>query len=91
MQYANGRLSLTLIDPSSGLNMAHEMLLSGYAQLPKMNKVRDQDGRDAVKELQEYEDEAREARRGIFQYGDPGDSDDEAPAQVKTGAWGAKR
>lgn len=90
-KFANGRISLTLIDPDSGLNVAQEMLLSGLAQLPKIKKVRDQDARDAVKELQEFEDEAREARRGIFQYGDPGDSDDEAPSQVKAGAWGVKR
>ena len=90
-KYGNGRISLTLLDPDSGLNVAQEMLLSGYAMLPKMKKVRDQDGRDAVKELQEFEEEAWEARRGIFQYGDPGDSDDEAPSQVKTGAWGVKR
>ena len=29
---------------------------------------------------QEYEDEARQAHRGMFVYGDPGDSDDEEPA-----------
>lgn len=83
---------MTLVDPESGVNIAQELLMSGYAQLPKAKRtLRDQDGVDAVKELQEYEDEAREARRGIFQHGDPGDSDDEAPVQVKAGAWGAKR
>lgn len=42
--------------------------------------------------LQEYEDEARDARRGIFVYGDPGDSDDDAPAAAKpAGAWGKPR
>lgn len=42
--------------------------------------------------MQEYEDEARDARRGIFVYGDPGDSDDDAPAAAKpAGAWGKPR
>lgn len=30
--------------------------------------------------MEEYEDEARQAHRGMYVYGDPGDSDDEEPA-----------
>ncbi|GAX81171.1 hypothetical protein CEUSTIGMA_g8604.t1, partial [Chlamydomonas eustigma] len=64
----------------------------GYAQLPKLLKVRDTVAKEAIQKLQEFEEEARSARRGIFVYGDPGDSDDENTATATTaasaGAWG---
>lgn len=38
----------------------------------------------------DFEDEARRAHRGMWEYGDPGDSDDEELAP-KPAAWGKKR
>ncbi len=40
--------------------------------------------------MQEYEEEARQAHRGMYVYGDPGDSDDEEPA-ASGGRGGAAR
>lgn len=51
---------------------------AGLARLPKLHKLRDPALRDAVAKWQQYEDEARKGHRGMWQYGDPGDSDDEA-------------
>mmetsp|Transcript_6774 Transcript_6774/g.14968 ORF Transcript_6774/g.14968 Transcript_6774/m.14968 type:complete len:971 (+) Transcript_6774:79-2991(+) len=92
-KYAHGKLTVTLVEADTGVNMAAEMLLAGMAQLPKLSKVRDPAAREAVQKLQEYEEEARQAHRGIFVYGDPGDSDDEgaAPAPKPAGAWGKPR
>lgn len=53
------------------------------ARLPAIRKIRDPALRAAIGALAPFEDEARKAHRGMFQYGDPGDSDDEetvAPA-----------
>ncbi len=62
------------------------------AQLPKSRKVKDPAAKAAIEKLQEFEDEARTARRGIFVYGDPGDSDDDdRPAAPAVGAWGKPR
>lgn len=41
--------------------------------------------------LTAFEDEAREAHRGLFVYGDPGDSEDEEVAAPKPSAWGKPR
>ncbi|GAX85627.1 hypothetical protein CEUSTIGMA_g13042.t1 [Chlamydomonas eustigma] len=91
-QYTHGKLSVTLLEPGSGANIAAELLSAGYAQLPKLLKVRDTVAKEAIQKLQEFEEEARSARRGIFVYGDPGDSDDENTATATTaasaGAWG---
>jgi hypothetical protein len=37
------------------------------ARLPKLRKVRDLAEREAVQSMQEYEDQARDERRGMFQ------------------------
>ncbi len=87
-RYAHGKISVSLLEADSGVNMAAELLAAGYAQLPKLNKLRDPASKEAVTKLREFEDEAREARRGIFVYGDPGESDDEAPTAKVSSAWG---
>lgn len=48
------------------------------ARLPALRQVRDPAAREAITKMADAEAEARKAHRGIFQYGDPGDSDDEA-------------
>ncbi|EFJ43941.1 hypothetical protein VOLCADRAFT_95870 [Volvox carteri f. nagariensis] len=76
----NGKITAVLVEPETNTNMAVEMLLAGMARLPKLRKVKDAAAREAIQAMQEYEDEARQAHRGMFMYGDPGDSDDEEPA-----------
>ncbi|KAG1657494.1 hypothetical protein FOA52_008370 [Chlamydomonas sp. UWO 241] len=90
---AGGKLHVQLLDADGGADVAAELLASGYATLPKLSKLRTAAAKAAVEKLQEFEEEARSARRGVFVYGDPGDSDDEAAAAPAkpVGAWGAKR
>jgi hypothetical protein len=52
--------------------MAVELLSAGLARLPRLNRVRDTLAKQAISALSQYEEEAKAARRGIFQYGDPG-------------------
>eukprot|EP00798_Chlamydomonas_sp_ICE-L_P007216 gene7216-323_t len=87
-KYAAGKMTITLIDPQNDVNVAVEMLCAGMARLPTMRKITNPAAREAVQKMQEYEEEARQARRGLFVYGDPGDSDDDVPAQPA--AWGRK-
>jgi len=61
------------------------------ARLPSLRKLRDPAAREAVLKLQQYQEEARRAHRGIFEYGDPGDSDDEAEVARKPAARGGRR
>lgn len=64
------------------------------ARLPKLRKVRDPAAKEAISKLAHHEEEAKGAHRGVFQYGDPGDSDDETadvPKSAKASAWGAKK
>lgn len=81
IKYGRPKLHLTLAEGET--NIATEMLLAGLARLPKLRKVKDPATREAISKLQEYEDDARKSHRGMFQYGDPGDSDDEVDAVRK--------
>ncbi|KXZ48282.1 hypothetical protein GPECTOR_29g59 [Gonium pectorale] len=76
----NGKITAVLVEPETNTNIAVEMLLAGLARLPKLRKVKDAAAREAIQAMAEYEDEARSAHRGMYVYGDPGDSDDEEPA-----------
>eukprot|EP00879_Flechtneria_rotunda_P013848 GHRR01014464.1.p1 GENE.GHRR01014464.1~~GHRR01014464.1.p1 ORF type:complete len:545 (+),score=253.02 GHRR01014464.1:424-2058(+) len=73
-----------------GIDVAHEMLKAGLARLPKLHKVRDPVAKAAIDKLMDFQDVARKAHRAMWEYGDPGDSDDEEPAP-KPNAWGKKR
>jgi staphylococcal nuclease domain-containing protein 1 len=53
-------------------DVAVEMLCAGLARLPRLNRVRDPLAKQAITALAPHEEEAKAARRGIFQYGDPG-------------------
>ena len=54
-----------------------EMLETGFARLVAVRTMRSPEGKSAVSALMEYEDKARKSHRGMFRYGDPGDSEDE--------------
>lgn len=53
-------------------------------------QIRDPALKAAVEALADAEDDARRAHRGIWEHGDPGDSDDEEPAP-RAPAWGKKK
>lgn len=65
-------------------------LKAGLASLPKLRKVRDPAAKEAITAMAGFEEEARKAHRGMFQYGDPGDSDDEQDMPRPQGAWGKR-
>lgn len=90
-RWTHSKLHVTLTDPATQADLAVELLCAGLARLPKPRKVRDAATKEAVAALAQYEDEAREARRGLFAYGDPGDSDDEEAAPKPAAAWGKAR
>lgn len=58
-----------------------EMLRLGMARLQAPSSLRGPAARSAARELQPAMEQALRAHDGIFQYGDPGDSDDEADAR----------
>eukprot|EP00967_Tisochrysis_lutea_P015490 scaffold17466_cov20-Tisochrysis_lutea.AAC.3 len=69
-------------------DVAVELLCAGLARLPSQRRAPPA-MREALAAYAPYQDEARSARRGIFTYGDPGDSEDE-DAPKPAGAWGRR-
>lgn len=60
-----------------------QMLESGFARLPVLASIRNPNYRAAAAKYEEHETVARKQHRGIFVYGDPGDSDDEMDMPVR--------
>ncbi|KAL6757416.1 hypothetical protein V8C86DRAFT_2625605 [Haematococcus lacustris] len=90
-RWANNKLAVTLVEPNSQGDVAVELLCAGLARLPKLTRVKDPLAKQAIQDLSPYEEEAREARRGLYTYGDPGDSEDEEKPAPKAAAWGKPR
>ncbi|GBF98194.1 hypothetical protein Rsub_10694 [Raphidocelis subcapitata] len=88
---AGGKLVVVLKEEDAPRSINAEMLAAGMARLPSLRKLRDPAARAAVTKLAEYQEEARRAHRGIFEYGDPGDSDDEAEPARKPAPRGGRR
>lgn len=88
---AAGKMVVVLKEEGAERSINAEMLAAGMARLPSLRKLRDPAAREAVLKLQQYQEEARRAHRGIFEYGDPGDSDDEAEVARKPAARGGRR
>lgn len=53
-------------------------------------QIRDPTVKAACEALADAEDDARKAHRGIWEHGDPGDSDDDEPARPPP-VWGKKK
>jgi hypothetical protein len=53
-------------------------------------QVRDPAAKAVISKLMDFQDEARKAHEGMWEHGDPGDSDDEEPAP-RAPAWGKKK
>ncbi|KAF8068404.1 elongation factor G [Scenedesmus sp. PABB004] len=83
---AADKLFVSLVSEDGEVDVAKEMLLAGMARLPKLHKVRDPVAKAAISALMDQQDEARKGHTGMWEYGDPGDSDDEEPAPRP--AWG---
>jgi endonuclease YncB( thermonuclease family) len=69
-------------DDDGELNVNGELLRSGLARLARGGTRR---ARDAIEALRPQLDEARAARRGMFEYGDPDDSEDEGEPRLGRG------
>jgi endonuclease YncB( thermonuclease family) len=82
-------MTVTLRDAGSEdeeeLNVNGELLRAGLARLARGSTPR---ARAAAEALRPQLDEARAARRGMFEYGDPDDSDDEAAPRFGRGKGG---
>lgn len=53
-------------------------------------QVRDPAAKAVISKMMDYQDEARKGHEGMWEHGDPGDSDDEEPAP-RAPAWGKKK
>jgi len=89
---SQGKLLVNLQVEGAELTVSQEMLSAGMARLPKLHKVRDAAAKAAISALMDYEEAARKAHRGMWEYGDPGDSEDEQDAMFTAGRGrGGKR
>lgn len=67
-----------------------EMLAAGLARIARSRGRLPKGDPELVAALEAAEDAAKSQRLGIWQYGDPGDSDDEEDFP-RPGAWGKPR
>lgn len=74
---ANPTLSVILTPVGETLSVNAALLEVGLAKLPNLDNVRSAAIREGIKSLQQHQDIARKQHRGLFVYGDPGDSDEE--------------
>ncbi|KAE8697320.1 calcium-binding mitochondrial carrier protein SCaMC-2-B-like isoform X1 [Hibiscus syriacus] len=88
-------LIVTLVAEKSDLSINAAILQEGLARLEKRKRSESRDRKSVIDNLENFQKEAKTARRGIWQYGDVGSDDDEdlpplsAAVAKKTGA--AKR
>lgn len=75
-------LLVTLIDSESDLSINAIMLKEGLARLEKRRRWETKDRQQAFDELEKHQGEAREKRRGMWEYGDI-QSDDEDSLPIK--------
>lgn len=87
---AGGKLHVVLKEEGAERSINAEMLAAGMGRLPSIRKVREATAKEAVLKLQAFQDEARKEHRGIFEYGDPGDSDDEQEAAPRAPRGGRR-
>lgn len=74
---ANGKLHVLLYDAGEGGECVNAQILAmGLGRLVQKRVVRGPAAQKAYEELEKYELEARGKRLNLWEYGDPGDSDD---------------
>ena len=74
---ANPTLSVILTPVGETKSVNAALLEAGFAKLPNLDNVRNRGLREGIESLQQHQDVARKNHRGLFEYGDPGDSDEE--------------
>ncbi|OJJ48399.1 hypothetical protein ASPZODRAFT_165280 [Penicilliopsis zonata CBS 506.65] len=69
-----GTLHVTLLDPSVSKNLNHsinaEIVREGLAMVPRKLKAWERAAADTLAHLRDQEDEAKQERRGMWEYGD---------------------
>lgn len=73
----NPKLSVILTRSGDNLSVNAQLLEAGFAKLPNLDMIRNKFVREGVLSLKDHEQVARKAHKGLFIYGDPGDSDEE--------------
>lgn len=70
----DGTLSVTLLDPSNSQNLEEsinaEMVREGLVMVPRKLKAWERAASDTIAHLKKLEEEAKEQRRGMWEYGD---------------------
>ncbi|KAH8423541.1 putative transcription factor (Snd1/p100) [Aspergillus melleus] len=69
-----GTLHVTLLDPAESKNLDHsinaDVVREGYAMVPKKLKAWERAASDTISHLRTLENEAKDERRGMWEYGD---------------------
>jgi len=74
---ANPTLNVILTPVGETLSVNAALLEAGFAKLPNLDNVRGGALKDGIRSLQQHQEVARKQHKGLFVYGDPGDSDEE--------------
>ncbi|CAN7120984.1 hypothetical protein BRARA_B00241 [Brassica rapa] len=79
-------LAVTLIAADEEISVNAAMLQEGIAKMEKRRRFEHKDKQAALDALEKFQEEARKARTGIWQYGDvESDDEDTAPARKPAG------
>lgn len=77
-------LLVTLVDVEAGSSVNAAMLKAGLARLEKRNRWDTNERRSALDNLEEFQEEAKRSRSGMWEYGDiQSDEEDSAPPARK--------
>lgn len=77
-------LLVTLVDVEAGSSVNAAMLKAGLARLEKRNRWDTNETRSALDNLEEFQEEAKRSRSGMWEYGDiQSDEEDSAPPARK--------
>lgn len=77
-------LLVTLVDVEAGTSINAAMLKAGLARLEKRNRWDTRERKSAIDNLEEFQEEAKTSRKGMWQYGDiQSDDEDSGPPMRK--------
>jgi len=74
---ANPILSVIITPVGETMSVNASLLEAGLAKLPNLDNIRSEALKKGIASLQPHQDVARKQHKGLFVYGDPGDSDEE--------------
>lgn len=84
-------LLVTLVDVEAGSSINAAMLKAGLARLEKRNRWDTMERKSAIDNLEEFQEEAKTSRSGMWEYGDiQSDDEDSGPPARKPAAAGKR-